>query len=85
MREVSSGMQNVSSGDADLSRRIESRTQDELGQMAGFFNTFVDKLAGIMVRVKAEIGSLGDGMVQLASNTEETAGAIRQITRNNFV
>ncbi|HRW25789.1 MAG TPA: methyl-accepting chemotaxis protein, partial [Spirochaetia bacterium] len=82
MREVSSGMQNVSSGEADLSRRIEMRKQDELGQMAGFFNTFVDKLAGIMVRVKAEIGSLGDGMVQLASNTEETAGAIRQITAN---
>ena len=82
MKEVSEGMRNVASGDADLTLRVASRTQDELGALAGFFNGFAEKLAGIIDRVKAEVGSLGDGMVQLASNTEETAGAIRQITAN---
>ena len=82
MKEVSEGMRNVASGDADLTLRVASRTQDELGALAGFFNGFAEKLAGIIDRIKAEVGSLGDGMVQLASNTEETAGAIRQITAN---
>lgn len=82
IKEVSTGMKNVSSGDADLTRRIESKASDELGQLSGYFNDFVAILKGIIDRVKTEVHSLSDGMVQLSSNTEETAGAIRQITAN---
>lgn len=82
IKEVSIGMKNVSSGDADLTRRIESKASDELGQLSGYFNDFVSMLKGIIDRVKAEVHSLSDGMIQLSSNTEETAGAIRQITAN---
>ncbi len=82
IKEVSTGMMNVSSGDADLTRRIESRASDELGQLSGYFNDFVAMLRGIIDRVKTEVGSLSEGMIQLSSNTEETAGAIRQITAN---
>ena len=82
IKEVSTGMQNVSSGDADLTRRIESKTSDELGQLSGYFNDFTGMLRGIIDRVKTEVGSLSEGMIQLSSNTEETAGAIRQITAN---
>ncbi len=82
IKEVSEGMKNVSSGDADLTRTVGSRKQDELGQLAGYFNEFITMLRGIIERVKSEVHSLSDGMIQLSSNTEETAGAIRQITAN---
>ncbi len=79
---VSSGMESVSSGDADLTRTLESGIRDELGELAGFFNTFVGMLRGLLDRVKSEVRSLKDGMIRLSSNTEETAGAVRQITAN---
>jgi len=82
IKEVSAGMKNVSSGDADLTRTIESRARDELGELSGYFNVFVAMLRGIIERVKTEVQSLGQGMIQLSANTEETAGAIRQITAN---
>jgi len=82
IKEVSAGMKNVSSGDADLTRTVGSRKNDELGQLTGYFNDFVTMLRGIIDRVKTEVHSLSEGMIQLSSNTEETAGAIRQITAN---
>ncbi|PKL08385.1 MAG: hypothetical protein CVV51_09220 [Spirochaetae bacterium HGW-Spirochaetae-7] len=82
LRVVSAGMESVSSGDADLTRVLESAIKDELGELAGFFNVFVGMLRGLLVRVKAEVGSLKEGMIRLSSNTEETAGAVRQITAN---
>ncbi|MBU0929318.1 MAG: nitrate- and nitrite sensing domain-containing protein [Spirochaetes bacterium] len=82
MKEVSTGMMNVSSGDADLTRTIKAGARDELGMLAEYFNGFVAKLGGIIATVKTEVRSLGDGMLRLSSNTEETAGAVRQISAN---
>lgn len=82
IQQVSMSMKEISSGDADLTRRIESRTKDELGTLSDHFNDFVSMLRGIMERIKTEIHSMGDGMLRLSANTEETAGAIHQITSN---
>lgn len=82
LRRVSAGMRDVSSGDADLTRTLDARTKDELGELAGHFNGFVSMLGGLLDRVKTEVRSLKDAMVRLSANTEETASAIRQITAN---
>ncbi|TFG81044.1 MAG: methyl-accepting chemotaxis protein, partial [Spirochaetales bacterium] len=53
-----------------------------LGVLAGHFNDFSMMLRDLMVRVKHETHSLEEGMVRLSANTEETAGAVRQISAN---
>ncbi|MGD9940314.1 MAG: methyl-accepting chemotaxis protein [Clostridia bacterium] len=80
--QVSSGMAGISSGDADLTLRIETISRDELGLLASHFNSFAAVLRDLVQRVKTEADQLQDGFLRLSSNTEETAGAIRQITAN---
>ena len=80
--QVASGMKEISSGDADLTRRIETGSHDELGLLAGHFNSFASVLRDLIERVKTEANTLQEGFLRLSSNTEETAGAIRQITAN---
>ncbi|MFH2114462.1 MAG: methyl-accepting chemotaxis protein [Spirochaetota bacterium] len=80
--QVGSGMKEISSGDADLTRRIDAKSHDELGQLAGYFNSFASVLRDLIQRVKTEADVLQEGFLRLSSNTEETAGAIRQITAN---
>lgn len=82
LRRVSAGMRDISSGDADLTRSLDSKIKDELGELAGHFNGFVSMLGGLLDRVKTEVRSLKDAMIRLSANTEETASAIRQITAN---
>ncbi len=82
MRQVSQGMADISGGEADLTKTIDVRSKDELGALAGHFNDFAHMLRKLMDKVKTEIGNLDDNMHRLSANTEETAGAIRQISAN---
>lgn len=80
--QVASGMEGISSGEADLTMRIEIGSPDELGLLAKHFNSFASVLKDLVERVKTEADRLQEGFLRLSSNTEETASAIRQITAN---
>jgi methyl-accepting chemotaxis protein len=82
IREISAGLADIAEGDADLTKRLSQKSRDELGRLAGHFNEFVGRLSGIMGRIKREIAVLDEGMQRLSANTEETAGAVRQISAN---
>ena len=43
-------MQNIASGDADLTRSLDHRGSDELGTLSGHFNAFTGKLRGVIIQ-----------------------------------
>ena len=45
-------MKDIAHGDGDLTMRIQVETQDEFGELSTWFNTFVEKLHGIIQQVK---------------------------------
>jgi len=59
-------IQDIAQGDGDLTQRLEVTSTDEIGQLAQWFNTFVDNLHGIISQVKM--------------NTEEVATASNEIS-----
>ena len=46
-------LDDIAHGDGDLTRRLDTRGNDEIAQIADSFNQFVDKIAGVIVRVQA--------------------------------
>jgi methyl-accepting chemotaxis protein len=44
-------LQDIAQGDGDLTKRLDARSNDELGEVSRCFNTFVDKLQGIIIRI----------------------------------
>ncbi|MBN1243241.1 MAG: methyl-accepting chemotaxis protein [Spirochaetales bacterium] len=82
LNELVMSMEVISRGEADLTVDLAVRTRDELGRMARYFNRFVGSLRELIGRIKTESRSLSDGMTRLSANTEETAGAVRQIAAN---
>ena len=74
-------LQDIAQGKGDLTRRLESLTGDEIGQMAYWFNTFADKLRG-MVRVLAEdVGRLTDSSSELDSISIDLADRSREMNQ----
>ncbi|NBB09612.1 HAMP domain-containing protein [Pseudomonas sp. SLFW] len=59
---MKANLDDIAAGEGDLTRRLAVTSQDELGDLAGSFNRFVDKIHGL-VRQIAEMTSQLTGLV----------------------
>lgn len=77
-------IQSISSGNADLSKRISVKTNadNEIGRLASGFNTFVEKLQHIIIAMKQTKTELVAAGTKLNDSTEDTAASITQIIAN---
>ncbi len=76
---VKETLDEISNGEADLTKRIEIKSHDEIGDVVNGFNTFSGKLQNIIGDVKEskdELLSAGKG---LAAATNDTSSSITQI------
>lgn len=62
---MKNAMADIARGDGDLTKRLEVKSQDEIGQLANEFNRFTDKLRELLN--------------QTAQNTEAVAAAAQQL------
>ena len=69
----------IASGNADLSKRLEIKSKNEIGEVALSFNEFTAKLQDIMKNVKSSKESLNEAGNKLSSTSSETANAINKI------
>jgi len=59
----------IAQGEGDLTKRLDVRRQDEIGEMARWFNIFVEKIRGIVTSIGQH------AQVLAASSTKLTVGA----------
>lgn len=65
-------LKDIASGDGDLTKRIEKKSNDELGDVVDWFNQFVDKLHHSISDVVSSIQPLTSLSADLGSLTNET-------------
>ncbi len=78
-------LEDVASGEGDLTRRLEVRGGDELAQISAAFNRFVEKLSGVLLRVREGANNIAlasseisGGNNDLASRTDEQAASLEE-------
>ena len=79
---VTSRLKDIAEGDADLTKRINSKSKDEMGELSRYFDTTMERFSTLIVSIKGESDVLSGIGTDLASNMNETAVAINQITAN---
>ena len=72
----------IASGNADLTKRIEVKTNDEIGSVGLGFNQFIQKLQEIIAEVKDSKESLADVDSSLQASISDTESAISEINNN---
>jgi methyl-accepting chemotaxis protein len=78
-------MAEIADGEGDLTQRVDDSSQDEVGDLAGAFNRFVDKVAGTIRDIGAAAGSLAisaSGVARVADGLSERAGRSRDQARH---
>jgi len=65
-------VRDVAQGEGDLTKRLQAGG-DEIGTLAGHFNTFMDKLHGIISQVQSNLATLNTSAVSLSSLSQTLA------------
>lgn len=79
LRLAAASFRELAAGEADLSARIETPRDDEVGELAGGFNAFLGKLREIVVHLKNAQTKLEDIGTRLGSSVEGTVSAMGAI------
>ena len=82
LNDVKNTLHNISSGEADLTKRIELETHDEVGEVVVGFNTFAEKLQHIVREIKGSKDTLHTMGEKLEDSNEDNASSVTEILAN---
>ena len=79
LKKLIRAIEHISSGDADLTKRIDVSSKDETGEVVSGFNSFVEMIQHIISRIKGSKENLnqnGNMLVSITTTTSDSMGAI---------
>lgn len=82
---IVSSLKDIANGEGDLTRRIRQTSNDEIGELVFWFNSFVEKLQGIIrevVAVTSPLSTVSGELSQLANNSQKVSSDQLDATRN---
>jgi methyl-accepting chemotaxis protein len=79
---VARTLKDISEGEGDLTKTVDIRSKDEIGDLARYFNATLEKIKGLVITIKDQSAALFDIGNELAGNMTETAAAVNEITAN---
>jgi|GEM_PF-977119 len=83
IRMAQQHMQDIASGEGDLTVRLPVRSSDEIGKLAHSFNEFVAKMAATIGEIRRnsdQLGGAADGLQAIAVTTQNSVSAQQQGT-----
>jgi methyl-accepting chemotaxis protein len=86
LRDMVSMLDDMAQGEGDLTQRLATNRQDELGQIAQGFNTFLDKLQSMIKQVVSSVQNVSDSSEHTADIAIRTSqGVHKQLTEIELV
>jgi methyl-accepting chemotaxis protein len=82
LRLVKDTIMGIATGNADLTKRIEINSHNEIGQVVSGFNMFAEKLQNIIRDVKTSKEELNIAGQDMDASAQDTAQGISQILNN---
>lgn len=76
LRTISDRIQNIAEGDGDLTIRINIDRKDELGQLAGHVNRFMEKLQRLISEIRHntdDVSSSAETLLEVSSSSQKAA------------
>lgn len=67
LKQMIANFKDIAEGEGDLTKRIDLKSSDEIGELAKWFNIFLEKLQGIIRQIAANSTSVGSSSEQLST------------------
>ncbi|WP_372239678.1 methyl-accepting chemotaxis protein [Pseudomonas sp. 8Z] len=76
--QIKNNLDDIAAGEGDLTRRLPIASQDELGQLSGSFNRFVEKIHGLVRQIAEMTGQLTELVGQVSAQAQRSEQAMAQ-------
>lgn len=67
IKSIGVGLEDIAQGEGDLTSRLQIGRQDEIGELAHWFNVFVGKLNDMISQIQSNLHTLNNAIEQLSS------------------
>lgn len=71
-------VRDIAEGEGDLTARIDVKREDELGQLAKFFNVFIEKIQDIIRQVASSANEVASAATEIASSSEQMSRGMEE-------
>lgn len=75
---IKANLDDIAAGEGDLTRRLPVTSDDELGQLAGSFNRFVEKVHGLVRQIAEMTGQLTNLVGEVAAQAQRSEEAMER-------
>lgn len=73
-------LKNISEGEGDLTKRLDSKSKDEVGQLTNWFNIFADKIHGIIKHIVNDMVIMNESIIHFTKAVEVSTTNLNEIT-----
>lgn len=77
---VVDGLQDIAEGEGDLTRKLKVTTRDELGDLAHWFNIFMEKLQSLIGNIAGHADGLSGSSTDLAGLSKEMMVSVKAVS-----
>jgi methyl-accepting chemotaxis protein len=74
------GLKDIAQGEGDLTMRLDVARKDEVGELARWFNTFIEKLQGIIKDIAGGVDTLSSSSTELSAISEQMTQGIQNVS-----
>ena len=74
------GLKDIAQGEGDLTMRLEVRSHDEVGELARWFNVFIEKLQGIIKDITGGVATLSSSSTELSAISEQMSQGVATVS-----
>src|SRR5690606_13426753 len=78
LQQIKDNLDDIAAGVGDLTRRLPVTSDDELGQLSGSFNRFVEKVHGLVRQIVEMTGQLTELVNQVSEQAQRSEQAMAQ-------
>jgi len=79
---ITNTLKDISEGEGDLTKRITVSSNDEIGDLANYFNRTMEKIKNLIGAIKYKINGLNHTSFELSVNMGNTSTAVQEISSN---
>lgn len=74
-------LQDIAEGEGDLTKRLHSKYSDEIGELCHWFNSFIEKLQGIVKRITENSSLVAGSSSELASIARNLSASVEDVSQ----